>query len=191
MRAPRRRRQERGRLFPAGIEAAAEPAAGALPDGGPGVRAGRSPRRAGLSQPRDAAGAGERRSAVARPARGAPAGRPQRRGELRAAAEEPLPGFDRSARARSREVRMSMAETLQSSGGGGDSVSPGARLAEARQAQNLAPADVARQLKLSVWQVEALEAGLYQQLPGPVFVRGFIRNYARIVKLDPEELLRA
>ena len=68
---------------------------------------------------------------------------------------------------------------------------PGGRLAEARRVQNLTPADVARQLKLSVWQVEALEAGRYQQLPGPIFVRGFIRNYARLVKLDPNELLRA
>lgn len=85
---------------------------------------------------------------------------------------------------------MSMADTLQSPGGERESVPPGVRLAEARQAQNLAAADVARQLKLSVWQVEALEAGRYQQLPGPIFVRGFIRNYARIVKLDPEELLR-
>ncbi len=69
-------------------------------------------------------------------------------------------------------------------------VAPGGRLAEARRAQNLAPAEIARQLKLSVWQVEALEAGHYQQLPGPVFVRGFIRNYAKLVKLDPDELLR-
>ncbi len=68
---------------------------------------------------------------------------------------------------------------------------PGGRLAEARRVQNLTPADVARHLKLSVWQVEALEAGRYQQLPGPIFVRGFIRNYARLVKLDPNELLRA
>jgi cytoskeleton protein RodZ len=68
---------------------------------------------------------------------------------------------------------------------------PGARLALARQARGLSPADVARQLKLSVWQVEALEDGRYRQLPGPVFVRGFIRNYARLVELDPEELLRA
>jgi cytoskeleton protein RodZ len=67
---------------------------------------------------------------------------------------------------------------------------PGLRLAEARQAQNLTPADVARQMKLSVWQVEALEAGRYDQLPGPIFVRGFIRNYARLVKLDADELLR-
>ena len=67
----------------------------------------------------------------------------------------------------------------------------GGRLAEAREAQNLSTADVARHLKLSVWQVEALEAGRYQRLPGPIFVRGFIRNYARLVKLDPSELLRA
>jgi cytoskeleton protein RodZ len=70
-------------------------------------------------------------------------------------------------------------------------VLPGRRLAAARTAQNLSAADVARQLKLSVWQVEALEAGLYRQLPGPIFVRGFIRNYARLVKLDPDELVKA
>ena len=72
-----------------------------------------------------------------------------------------------------------------------DATSPRVRLAAARQAQNLSATDVARQLKLSVWQVEALEAGHYQRLPGPIFVRGFIRNYARIVKLDPEDVLRS
>ena len=69
--------------------------------------------------------------------------------------------------------------------------SAGRRLAVARAAQNLSTADIARQLKLSVWQVEALEAGHFQQLPGPIFVRGFIRNYARLVKLDPDELVKA
>lgn len=69
--------------------------------------------------------------------------------------------------------------------------SPGRRLAEARAAQNLSQADVARQLKLSVSQVEALESGLYHQLPGAIFVRGFIRNYARLVKLDPEQLVQS
>jgi len=66
---------------------------------------------------------------------------------------------------------------------------PGTRLGRAREAQNLTAADVARRLKLSVWQIEALESGRYDQLPGPVFVRGFIRNYARLLKLDPEDLL--
>jgi cytoskeleton protein RodZ len=69
--------------------------------------------------------------------------------------------------------------------------SPGRRLADARTAQNLSQADVARQLKLSLWQVEALEAGRHQQLPGPIFVRGFIRNYARLVKLDPDSLVQS
>lgn len=64
-------------------------------------------------------------------------------------------------------------------------------LAVARVAQSLSIADVARQLKLSERQVEALEAGAFDQLPGPVFVRGFIRNYARLLKLDPERVLNS
>ena len=68
---------------------------------------------------------------------------------------------------------------------------PNQRLSQAREAQNLTTADVARRLKLSVWQVEALESGQYDQLPGPTFVRGFIRNYARLLDLDPDELSRA
>lgn len=73
---------------------------------------------------------------------------------------------------------------------GGDRAS-GAALAAARAAQNLSVADVARQLKLSVAQVTALEAGEFERLPGPVFVRGFVRNYARLLKLDPEPILDA
>lgn len=62
-------------------------------------------------------------------------------------------------------------------------------LAAARLAQNLSIAEVAEQLKLSERQVEALEAGAYDKLPGPVFVRGFIRNYARLLNLDPDRVL--
>ena len=70
-------------------------------------------------------------------------------------------------------------------------MAPNVRLREAREAQSLTTADVARRLKLSVWQVEALESGEYQQLPGPIFVRGFVRNYARLLKLDADELAHA
>ncbi|MBI4192204.1 MAG: helix-turn-helix domain-containing protein [Betaproteobacteria bacterium] len=66
---------------------------------------------------------------------------------------------------------------------------PGRMLAAARENCGLSVADVARHLKLSASQVEALEADNYQRLPGTVFVRGFIRNYARLVKLDPAQLL--
>jgi cytoskeleton protein RodZ len=66
---------------------------------------------------------------------------------------------------------------------------PGRQLAAARENCGLSVADVAHQLKLSSAQVEAMEAGNYERLPGAVFVRGFIRNYARLVKLDPVLLL--
>lgn len=81
---------------------------------------------------------------------------------------------------------MSESASIQQS-----AAAPGARLSEARRVQNLTTADIARRLKLSVWQVEALESGHYHRLPGPIFVRGFIRNYARLLKIDPEELLQA
>jgi cytoskeleton protein RodZ len=66
---------------------------------------------------------------------------------------------------------------------------PGPQLAAARAGCGLSVADVARQLKLAPWQVEALETDNYARMPGMVFVRGFIRNYARLVKLDPAGLL--
>jgi len=81
--------------------------------------------------------------------------------------------------------------TTETPADGAAAASPGTRLAAAREALGLSSSDIARQLKLSVWQVEALEAGRYEQLPGSIFVRGFIRNYARLVKVDPEELLQA
>ncbi len=81
---------------------------------------------------------------------------------------------------------MSEAASIEPSGNAAHS---GLQLAQARQSCNLSVADVAHQLKLSPAQVEAMEAGEYQRLPGAVFVRGFIRNYARLVKLDPEPLV--
>jgi len=65
----------------------------------------------------------------------------------------------------------------------------GAQLAAARETCGLSVADIAQQLKLSPSQVEALESGNYSRLPGAVFVRGFVRNYARLVKLDVAALL--
>lgn len=71
-----------------------------------------------------------------------------------------------------------------------DASAAGAVLAAAREELNLSVADVARHLKLSPAQVEALEEGAYERLPGRVFVRGFLRNYAKLLGLDPQPLLR-
>ena len=69
--------------------------------------------------------------------------------------------------------------------------SAGAVLAAAREELNLSVYDVARYLKLSPAQVEALEEGAYERLPGRVFVRGFLRNYAKFLGLDAQPLLRS
>ena len=65
----------------------------------------------------------------------------------------------------------------------------GAELAQAREAQGLALADVAQQLKFAPRQLEALEQERFGALPGPTIARGMLRNYARLLKLDPEALL--
>jgi len=65
----------------------------------------------------------------------------------------------------------------------------GAALAAARQAKGLSVEAVADKLKLTQRQVEALEREDFARLPGAVFVRGFVRNYARLVELDPDAML--
>ena len=62
-------------------------------------------------------------------------------------------------------------------------------LADARAGKNMSLADVAAKIKLTVRQVEAMEAEDTAHLPGDVFLRGFVRNYARLVDVDPEELI--
>ena len=67
----------------------------------------------------------------------------------------------------------------------------GADLKSAREALGLSLSEVAHQLKLAPRQVEALEAGRFEALPGATFVRGMLRNYARLLKLEPEPLLES
>lgn len=69
------------------------------------------------------------------------------------------------------------------------SSSAGKVLAEARERLGLSVAEVARQLRLSPRQIEALEADDHASLPGKTFLRGFLRNYAKVLQLDPEPLL--
>ncbi len=67
----------------------------------------------------------------------------------------------------------------------------GEQLVAARERLGLSAGDVARQLRLQLRQVEALEANRFEALPGTTFVRGFLRNYARVVGLDAAALLAA
>jgi len=66
---------------------------------------------------------------------------------------------------------------------------PGKTLAAHREAMGWSVEQVADQLKLAVRQVVALEAGDYASLPSPAVTRGFVRAYAKLMKLDPAPLV--
>jgi cytoskeleton protein RodZ len=66
---------------------------------------------------------------------------------------------------------------------------PGARLKGARETAGLSLDQVAQQLKLAPRQVKALEDEDFGKLPGRTFARGFVRNYARLLNLDSDDLL--
>ena len=65
----------------------------------------------------------------------------------------------------------------------------GAQLKAAREAAGLSLDQVAQQLKLAPRQVRALEEENFGMLPGRTFTRGFMRNYARLLNLDPDLLV--
>jgi cytoskeleton protein RodZ len=69
--------------------------------------------------------------------------------------------------------------------------SVGDQLRAARIAQGLTIETVAKQLKLAPRQVTALESDDVAALPDGPFVRGFVRNYARLVKINPDTLVHA
>ncbi|GAB4509930.1 MAG: DUF4115 domain-containing protein [Sulfuricaulis sp.] len=68
---------------------------------------------------------------------------------------------------------------------------PGRLLRQARLDLRLAPEDVAQILHLSSKQITALEADDYQSLPGPTYVRGYLRGYAQLLGLTPEKVVDA
>lgn len=69
------------------------------------------------------------------------------------------------------------------------SVSVGQQLRAARQAKNLAVDEVAKALKLSPRQIVALEDDDWSSLPCTTIIRGFVRNYARLLGVDADALM--
>ena len=72
-----------------------------------------------------------------------------------------------------------------------DLVSVGAALRAGREAAGLSLHEVAERLKLTMRQLEAIERDEFSVLPGATFVRGFVRNYARFLEIDPTPLMEA
>jgi cytoskeleton protein RodZ len=67
--------------------------------------------------------------------------------------------------------------------------SVGQILRNAREAQGVTVEDAAVRLRLMQRQIEAMETDDFESLGQPVFARGFVRNYARLLGLAPEALL--
>jgi cytoskeletal protein RodZ len=62
-------------------------------------------------------------------------------------------------------------------------------LREARENKGLTLAEVQDKTRINSRFLAALEQGDYQKLPTPVHARGFLRNYARFLGLDPQPLV--
>ena len=63
-------------------------------------------------------------------------------------------------------------------------------LAAARERKGVDLFRAERDTKIRARYLAALERGDYRELPGAVYTKGFLRNYAIYLGLDPEEVLR-
>jgi cytoskeleton protein RodZ len=70
-------------------------------------------------------------------------------------------------------------------------IDPGYMLAQGRLKAKMTTEQVAEKLHLSARKVSALEGNDYKELPEAPYVRGYMRNYARLVGVSPGPLLEA
>ncbi|HEX6287558.1 MAG TPA: RodZ domain-containing protein [Herpetosiphonaceae bacterium] len=65
----------------------------------------------------------------------------------------------------------------------------GARFREAREARGITLNEASASTRILLRYLQALEEGDFNQLPGDVYARGFIRNYAQFLDLPADELI--
>lgn len=65
----------------------------------------------------------------------------------------------------------------------------GAMLKQHRDARKLTIQDVATRMRLDPRVIESLEADDFDALPAALYVRGYLRGYAKVLSLDPEALI--
>jgi len=72
-----------------------------------------------------------------------------------------------------------------------ESVSFGNWLRTQREVRSITLREIADHTKITVRYLEALEGDDFEQLPGAVFTKGFLREYARYVGLEPDEVVNS
>jgi cytoskeleton protein RodZ len=63
------------------------------------------------------------------------------------------------------------------------------QLRSAREAQKLDVYQVAEITKIKTDHIRALESGHYDTFSAPVYIRGFVRTYAKVLKLDETQVV--
>lgn len=66
----------------------------------------------------------------------------------------------------------------------------GDTLRKAREEKGLSLHDIEKGTSIRTQYIDAIECGNYSALPGAVYAKGFVRNYANFLKLDADECLR-
>lgn len=65
----------------------------------------------------------------------------------------------------------------------------GRYLKNAREAQGMSVEEISRATRIPVASIERIEGDHFDDLPGEVFVRGFLKAYARAVALQVDDVL--
>lgn len=68
-------------------------------------------------------------------------------------------------------------------------VSIGTFLRRTREARSMSVGEVARATRIPLHAIERMEADHFDDLPGEVFTRGFLKAYAKAVGLSPDDVL--
>lgn len=66
----------------------------------------------------------------------------------------------------------------------------GEELRQIREARGLRLDEVSQQTKISLSNLRFLEEGQFKFLPASVYVKGFLRTYAKILRIDADKLIR-
>lgn len=66
----------------------------------------------------------------------------------------------------------------------------GYTLRQERERQNLSIEDIEQGTSIRALYIEAIENGEYDKLPGTVYTKGFIKNYAKFLNLDADAMVK-
>jgi cytoskeletal protein RodZ len=65
----------------------------------------------------------------------------------------------------------------------------GPYLRRIREQRGMSLERLARETRIPIWSLESLESSRFQELPAEVFVRGFLKAYARAVSIPVDDVM--